>query len=113
VRGGLVGLALSAAVLVGACSSSQLTATGVVIQVTGTSPSAISSFLLHTADNQVLTFMVGPVTFDQKSFPPEHLREHQALASPVVVTYEVQDGKNVALKLADAPGVPRPTQQDT
>ena len=48
--------------------------------------------------------MVGPVTFDQTSFPPEHLREHQALASPVTVTYQVQDGKNVAIKLEDAPG---------
>jgi len=112
VRGRLVGLAVTAVMLVGACSSSQLTATGVVIQVTGTSPSAITSFLLHTADNQVLTFVVGPVTFDQKSFPPEHLREHQALASPVIVTYQVQDGKNVAVKLADAPNVPGPTQQD-
>ena len=89
--------------LVGACAPSQSMATGVVIQVTGTSPSAISSFLLHTADNQVLTFVVGPVTFDQASFPPEHLREHQALAAPVLVTYQVQDGKNVAIKLADAP----------
>ncbi len=95
--------------LVGACSPSQLTATGVVIQVTGTSPSAISGFLLHTADNQVLTFIVGPVTFDQTTFPPEHLREHQALASPVTVTYQVQDAKNVAIKLEDAPAVPSPT----
>jgi hypothetical protein len=109
VRGGLVGLALTAVMLVGACSSSTLTATGVVIQVTGTSPSAISSFLLHTADNQVLSFTVGPVTFDQKSFPPEHLREHQALASPVIVTYQVQDGQNVAIKLADAIVLASPT----
>ena len=109
MRGRLAGLALTAALLVGACSSSSLTATGVVIQVTGTSPSAISSFLLHTADNQVLTFVVGPVTFDQTSFPPEHLREHQALAAPVTVTYQVQDGKNVAIKLADAPIQATPT----
>jgi hypothetical protein len=109
VTGRLIGLALAAVVLAGGCSSSSLTATGVVIQVTGTSPSAISSFLLHTADNQVLTFVVGPVTFDQKSFPPEHLREHQALAAPVTVTYQVQDGQNVAIKLADAPVQATPT----
>ena len=107
----LVGLAVAAAVLAGACSPSDLTATGVVIQVTGTSPSAISSFLMHTADNQVLTFVVGPVTFDQKTFPPEHLREHQALGVPVIVTYQVQAGQNVAIKLADAPGSPGATQQ--
>ncbi len=95
--------------LVGGCGASDLTATGVVIQVTGTSPSAVSSFVLHTAKDQVLTFVVGPVTFDQTSFPPEHLREHQALAEPVVVTYQVQDGQNVAIKLADAPAVPSPT----
>jgi hypothetical protein len=111
VKGRLVSLALATAVLAGACSSSELTTTGVVIQVTGTSPSAISSFLLHTADNLVLTFVVGPVTFDQKSFPPEHLREHQALALPVTVTYQVQAGQNVAIKLADAPIAPVATQQ--
>lgn len=109
MRGRLAGLALAAVLLAAACSGSELTVTGVVIQVTGTSPSAISSFLIHTADNQVLTFTVGPVTFDQKSFPPEHLREHQALAVPVVVTYQVQGGQNVATKLADAPGLASPT----
>jgi hypothetical protein len=109
VRGRLAGLTLTAALLAGACSPAQLQVTGVVIQVTGTSPSAIGSFLLHTADDRVLTFVVGPVTFDQKSFPPEHLREHQALALPVTVTYQVQDGQNVAVKLADAPNLATPT----
>jgi hypothetical protein len=109
VRGRLAGLTLAAAILAAGCSPSQLTATGVVIQVTGTSPSAISSFLLHTADDQVLTFAVGPVTFDQRSFPPEHLREHQALALPVVVTYQVQEGQNIAVKLVDAPLPASPT----
>jgi len=33
-----------------------------------------------TADGQVLTFTVGPIAFDQSSFPPEHLREHACRA---------------------------------
>lgn len=102
MRLGLAATALGALLLAG-CSGSLQSATGVVVQVNGTSPSAISSFVLHTADGQLLTFTVGPVTFDQTSFPPEHLREHQALAQPVKVTYKIENGQDVAVKLEDAP----------
>jgi hypothetical protein len=99
----LAGVGLAALLVVAACGASAETATGIVLHVDGTSPSAISSFLLRTADGHVITFMVGPVTFDQQSFPPEHLREHQALAMPVTVTYQVENGQDVAVKLQDAP----------
>jgi len=84
-------------------SAQRLTAIGIVLRVTSTSPSAVSSFVLRTPDGQVLTIATESVTFDKDSFPPEHLREHQALAAPVKVTYVVSGGQNVAVRLEDAP----------
>jgi len=103
VRRAALGVAAAIAFLVAACSGTLQTASGIVLQVTGTSVSDISSFVLRTNDGTLITFEVGPVTFDQQSFPPEHLREHQRLALPVLVTYQVQNGQDVALKLEDAP----------
>jgi hypothetical protein len=100
----LLGVALAAILVAGGCSGTLQTASGVVLQVNGSSLTEIDSFVLRTADGELITFDVGPVTFDATSFPPEHLREHQALASPVRVTYQVQDGRKVAVKLEDAPG---------
>lgn len=97
------GLSLAAVLLFAGCSGTLQTVSGVVLQVNGTSLTQIDSFVLRTADGQIITFTVGPITFDQTSFPPQHLREHQQLASPVKVTYRVEDGKNVATKLEDAP----------
>ena len=37
------------------------------------------------------------------AFPAQHLREHQALGQPVMVTYRIVDGRNVVIKLQDAP----------
>jgi hypothetical protein len=98
-----VSVTLAALLLCVACSGTLQTASGVVLQVDGTSLTQINSFVLRTADGQVLTFAVDTVAFDQTSFPPQHLREHQQLASPVKVTYRVDSGKNVAIKLEDAP----------
>jgi hypothetical protein len=97
------GVSLAAILLVAACNGTLQSASGVVLQVNGASLTQIDSFVLRTSDGQILTFTVGPVTFDQTSFPPQHLREHQQLAQPVKVTYRVEDGKNVAIKLEDAP----------
>lgn len=85
------------------CGATLQQETGVVIQVNGTSPSDIQSFVLRTNDGRLLTFDASLATFDQQSFPPEHLREHQALASPIVVTYRRDGDTMVAVKLADAP----------
>jgi hypothetical protein len=105
VRGAVaLAIALAAAGCAGAAPATpRLTATGIVVRVTSTSPSAVSSFVLRTADGQVFSFSTEAVTFDKDSFPPEHLREHQALAEPVMVTYEVHDGQDVAVRLEDAP----------
>lgn len=100
---GLLGVLLATLLLCGACTGTLRTAEGVVLDVQGTSLTKIDSFTLRTADGQLLTFTANEVTFDQQSFPPQHLREHQALAQPVRVTYRVEDSRNVAIKLQDAP----------
>ncbi|MEA2622612.1 MAG: hypothetical protein QOH61_1522 [Chloroflexota bacterium] len=88
---------------VAGCTGTLQRATGIVVNVQSQSLTEIDAFELRTAEGQILTFAVGPITFDGGSFPPQHLREHQALAQPVLVTYRVEDGRNVAIKLEDAP----------
>ncbi len=95
--------ALAAVLLLAGCSGTLQTASGVVLQVNGTSLSKVDSFVLRTADGQVITFTVGTIAFDQSTFPPEHLREHQQLATPVKVTYRTDGDTKVAIKLEDAP----------
>lgn len=97
------GVAVAALLASAACSGSLQTASGVVLEVDGSSLSQIDGFVLRTPDGQMITFVVGPVAFGQASFPPQHLREHQQLAQPVRVTYRVESGRNVAIKLEDAP----------
>ena len=100
---GIAPIALAAVLLCAGCGGTLQTASGVVLKVNGTSLSQIDSFVLRTADGQVITFTVGPIAFDQSSFPPEHLREHQQLATPVKVTYRMDGDTRVAIKLEDAP----------
>lgn len=100
---GFAPIALAGVLLLSACNGTLQTASGVVLKVNGTSLSQVDSFVLRTADGQVITFSVGSIAFDQSSFPAEHLREHQQLATPVKVTYRMDGDTKVAIKLEDAP----------
>lgn len=104
--GRLAGLAALLAVLAlvaCACAATLETRIGLVIAVEGTGPAAIGGFTLRTADGQVMEFSTLTTVFDRSGFPPEHLREHLTLASPVRVTYHTTDGRNDVVKLEDAP----------
>jgi hypothetical protein len=105
VRGGSV-LLIAAAVVVGGCGGTLQTATGVVISVQARSLTEVDGFTLRTPDGQLLEFTAGPIAFDQTSFPPQHLREHQATSQPVKVTYRFEGSTRVATKLEDAPAPP-------
>jgi hypothetical protein len=94
---------LATVLLCAACGGTLQSVIGVVLQVNGTSLTQIDSFVLRTAEGQIITFTVGPIAFDQTSFPPQHLREHQQLATPVKVTYRLDGDTRVATKLEDAP----------
>ncbi len=96
--------ALLALLLVG-CASGETqvqTVEGLVVEVVGDSPADIDAFTLRTDEGGALRFSLGALDSADGGFPASHLREHQALAEPIRVTYRVEEGLNVALHLEDA-----------
>ena len=96
------------AAVLGGCTPALQSETGVVLSVDSSSPVNVSGFTLRTDDGRQVVFVTDAVAFDQSGFPPEHLREHLALASPVKVTYRVTDGHNSVVRLEDAPSAGAP-----
>ncbi len=78
------------------------TVEGIVLEVVGDSPVDIDSFTLRTVRGEQLRFSFDGVDLGQDGFPATHLREHQALAQPVRVTYRVDGPRNVVVRLEDA-----------
>lgn len=79
------------------CSQGGDTVRGIVISVEG-DLSQITSFEVR-ADGETLSFEPAPNgDFD---FPLAHLRDHLRTGDPVVVGYEVSDGRNLATSVAD------------
>lgn len=74
---------------------------GLVVDVVGSSPADIESFSLRTSDGQILSFTIGAIELDGGAFPPAHLREHQAVAELVRVTYRQEGDRLVAVRLED------------
>ncbi len=74
---------------------------GVVVGVDSQGLDKVSGFSLRTTDQGTLEFTIG-VLENGAQFPPGHLIEHQASASPVRVWYRDQDGVMVAIRLEDA-----------
>ncbi len=75
---------------------------GVVVEVTATSLTAVCCFKLRTSDGTILAFDLSGLE-NGVAFPPGHLAEHQATASPVRVWYRGSPGSLVAIRLEDAP----------
>jgi hypothetical protein len=96
--------ALAAALLASTigCAPTLLSETGLVTSVDGSSLVAIDGFQLRTADGRTLEFSTRDLPYRDDGFPPQHLREHQALAEPITVTYRITDGRNDVVKLQDA-----------
>jgi hypothetical protein len=64
----------------------------------------VDGFTVRTDDGQVLSFVAAP-DFNAGSthaMTPGHMRQHMALAEPVVVTYRTENGALVALSATDA-----------
>jgi hypothetical protein len=94
---------LATMAVVTGCEPTLSTETGVVTSVTSTSLVEVDGFTLRTSDGRTLTFSTKDLPYRNDGFPVQHLREHQALAQPVMVTYRVTDGRNDVVKLQDAP----------
>jgi hypothetical protein len=78
----------------------------VLVDVQARGLQQLDSFTVRTDDGQELTFAPAP-TFNQgesHTMTPGHMRQHMALADPVVVTYREENGRLVALSAADATG---------
>lgn len=102
-RVGVAALLLVALLIVGGCDPTLYTDTGIVTNVTSTSLVDVDGFQLRTPDGRTMDFTTKGLPYRDDGFPVQHLREHQALAQPVTVTYRVVDGRNEVVKLQDAP----------
>ncbi|MEJ7803324.1 MAG: hypothetical protein WKH68_08130, partial [Candidatus Limnocylindria bacterium] len=78
------------------------TVEGLVLEVVGDSPADIEAFTLRTDEGEALRFSLGAVDSADAGFPASHLREHQALAEPIRVTYRREGETNVVVRLDDA-----------
>jgi hypothetical protein len=77
---------------------------GVLLDVVSPSIQQVNSFTLRTDDGRELSFVASP-DFNQgvsHVMTPGHMRQHMALADPVLVTYREESGKLVALSATDA-----------
>lgn len=77
------------------------TETGVVVGVDGTSLTDVRGFTLRTSDGRSIEFGLEALE-NGAQFPPGHLREHQATATPIVVTYREEGARRLAIRLEDA-----------
>jgi hypothetical protein len=95
--------------LVVGCTTSTPTAQtqtvrGVLLDVVSTGLQRADTFTLRADDGRELTFTVGP-DFNKDAthaMTPGHMRQHMALADPVLVTYREQNGQLIALSATDA-----------
>ena len=79
-----------------------LTTEGVVVAVDARTLTDVRSFDLRTTDGTVVTFELADLR-NGVAFPPGHLSEHMATASPVQVWYRTEGGVDMALWIVDAP----------
>ena len=76
-------------------------AVGIVSSIDSEGLTNVRNFTLLTPDGRQLEFAIGTLE-NGAEFPPGHLAEHQALASPIRVWYRTEGGTLVAFRLEDA-----------
>jgi hypothetical protein len=101
-QAGAFALGLLALLLMGCGVTGVQTVEGLVVEVVSDSLVDIEEFTLRTDQGERLRFSLGDVDFGHGGFPTTHLREHQALAQPVRVTYRLEGEINVVVRLEDA-----------
>ena len=114
-RAGQVVALFLAALLTGACGNALGTATpppgslqplvspvtGVLTHIEAEGLSKVTAFTLRTADGRETRFEIG-ILENGAQFPPGHLAEHMANASPVRVFFrDAGGGRLVAYRLED------------
>ena len=76
-------------------------AVGIVTAIDSEGLTAVRGFTLRSADGTEQVYAIGSLE-NGVEFPPGHLAEHQALATPVRVWYRTEAGQRVAFRLEDA-----------
>jgi hypothetical protein len=94
-------LLLLVAVTGAACQPTLHQATGIVVAVDSPALGAVDGFELRADDGATMAFDTRGLRFGE-GFPAAHLAEHQAVAEPVRVTYRIEGGRNVVVRLDDA-----------
>ena len=74
---------------------------GLIVSVESAGLTDVRGFDLRTADGTTLTFSLERLE-NGATFPPGHLVEHQASASPVRVWYVTDGAMRYAIQLEDA-----------
>ena len=76
-------------------------AVGIVSSINSEGLTNVRGFRLLMPDGRELQFAIGTLE-NGAEFPPGHLAEHQALASPIRVWYRTDGDTLVAFRLEDA-----------
>jgi len=101
----VVGVAVSAAILLGQAPAGPPAGTqsveGVIVSVDSAGLTDVMGFDLLTSDGETVTFSLQFLE-NGATFPPGHLVEHQASASPVRVWYRSVGAVFFAIALEDA-----------
>lgn len=79
-----------------------LYAEGVVVAVDARTLTDVRSFDLRTTDGTIVTFDLSGLR-NGVAFPPGHLSEHMATASPILVWYRNEGGVDKAIWILDSP----------
>lgn len=74
---------------------------GIIASIDSAGLDQVRGFRLRTADGQVLPFVIG-ILENGAEFPPGHLAEHFATASPILVYFRAQGGQLVVYRIEDA-----------
>jgi hypothetical protein len=84
-----------------ACEPTLRRETGLVVAIDSPVLGTVHGFDLRAEDGRMLVFDTRSLAFGE-GFPAAHLSEHLALAEPILVTYRVEGGRNVVVRLDDA-----------
>ena len=76
-------------------------AVGIVTSIDSEGLTAVRGFTLRSQDGSEQDYAIGTLE-NGDEFPPGHLAEHQALATPVRVWFRTAGDQRVAFRLEDA-----------
>ena len=94
-----IALAIGAATILG--GPGRQTETGIVVAVDAVSLTEVRGFTIRTSDGRTVDFRIGRLE-NAATFPPGHIAEHTVSLVPVRVTYVVEGGAEVAVRIEDA-----------